>query len=185
MADTENATEAKRGKVAERDWINAAGDAVKNEAEATGGRYTFVRTGQSIERQFGDAGQPATMCAIMGWHTKVGNIVNSIINAADYDGVSDPMPDVAEWDAGLENGVWREVGESAARGPKYDKDVLAGALLDVLGEKAAGDFAHYRERLEDKKYYAAVRGQPTVMVRYMQRMADRGQATGGGVDALA
>jgi hypothetical protein len=190
MTDTTQAggdtpAKEKRGKIAERDWVNVNGEVVDAHAEATGARYTYLGSGTSLERQFGEPGTPATLCAVMGWLTKVGNIVNTIVNAPDYDGVTDPIPEAAEWDAGLEKGIWREPGEGTARGPKYDKDVLAGALLDVLAEKAAGDFAHYRERLEDRGYYAKVRGNPAIMVRYMQRMAEKGTATGTDVGALA
>jgi len=63
-----------------------------------------------------------------------------------------------------------------ARGPKYDKDILAGALLAVLTRenKAKGDLANYRGRLDDKSYAAKVRARTDVMAQYYKDLEARG-----------
>lgn len=176
----------KRKAIATREWINDKGEKVPTGSpDAVGFRYTFKATGASVD-YICTPSQLTTMFAIMGGLTKVGNIVNSIVNADGYDG-ADPMEDVKEWLELAIAGKWREAGEAAARGPKYDKDVLAGALLVVLGSSAKGDIAHYRERLDDKGYYAKVRGQPAVMAQYYKDLEARGggAAAAPNTDALA
>lgn len=185
MTDTESAAgedTGKRQQIAKREWIDEKGEHTPDRSLAVGARYTYIKTGNAIERVFGEKGKPETMCAIMGWQTKVGNIVNSVINDDSYDGSADPMVDVKSWDEELGKGVWREPGSGEARGPKYDKDVLAAALHTELADKAKGDVASYRTRLDDKSYYAKVRANPAIMVRYMQEMAKQAAPAG---DTLA
>lgn len=186
MSDTTQAEASRSKAIAKREWINAAGEKVPaGDPAAVGFRYTYLANGEGVDYLIGEAGKLATMFGIMGGLTKVGNIVNSVVNADDYNGSDNPMEAVREWLAEADAGVWREPGEAGSRGPKYDKDVLAAALLAVLAGKAKGDVAAYRERLEERSYYAKVRGNPEVMARYMQEMAERGKATGGNTDALA
>lgn len=172
MSDTHDTdAEGKRSAIATREWIDAEGTKVPaGSPDAVGFRYTYKATGNSVDYIIGEAGKLSTMFGIMGGLTKVGNIVNSIVNADDYDGSSDPMPEVQEWLSAAEQGKWRELAEGGgARGPKYDKDVLAAALFEVLGAAAKGSVADYRERLDDKGYYAKVRNQPAVMALYYQK----------------
>lgn len=177
--DTDDDTVQKRNAIAKREWINDAGERVPaGSPEAVGFRYTFLASGAAVDYMVGDAGKLATMFGVMGGLTKVGNIVNSIVNADDYDG-SDPMPTVREWLEQADAGVWREISEGGGgRGPKYDKDVLAGALLAVLGSRAQGDVAHYRERLDDRSYYAKVRANTDVMAQYYKDIAEKGGSAG-------
>lgn len=174
----------KRKAIAVRDWINAAGEVVKNEADATGFRYTYRKTGSAVDYQCDPAKKLTVMFACMGGLTKVGNIVNSIVNADDYNG-DDPMPDVVSWLAGAENGVWREPTEAGARGPKYNRDVLAGVLHTMIGPDVKGDVVYYREKLNDASYYAKVRGNAGIMNQYHQEMARRGADTAPAASTLA
>ena len=184
MSDVQTSDE-KRNAIAKREWINDEGaKVVAGSPGAVGFRYTFLASGKSVDYIIGEAGKLATMFGIMGGLTKVGNIVNSIVNADDYDG-SDPMPDVEEWLKEADAGQWREPGEGVTRGPKYDKDVLASVLVVKLGAGAKGDVAHYRLRLDDKSYYAKVRANTEVMASYMAVMAERGKATAPNTDQLA
>lgn len=180
MSSTDTDTEPKRATIAKREWIDENGAHTPDRAKAVGARYTYLKSGNSLERVFGKAGDAATMCACMGWLTKVGNIVNSIVNADDYDGKEDPMVEIAAWDGDLGNGIWREASEGgAARGPKYDKDVLAPALVTVIlaeGKTPAGDAAYYRAKLDDKSYYAKVRANTAVMAQYYKDLAAKGGA---------
>lgn len=180
MTDTtQGEGEPKRPTIAKREWIDENGTHTPDRTKAVGARYTYLKSGNALERVFGDAGKPETMCACMGWLTKVGNIVNSVVNADDYDGAADPMIDAKDWDGDLSNGIWREAGEGVARGPKYDKDTLAGALLAVLTAKslAKEDVAGYRARLDDKSYYAKVRANTEVMAQYYKDLAAKGAET--------
>lgn len=185
MSDTHE-TDSKRATIAKRDWLDKDGSRVPTGSpDVAGWRYTFNATGKSIEHAL-DPAMPLfdRQCAAMGGLTKIGNVVNSIVNADEYDG-ADPMPSVEEWYLGAVEGTWREIAEpGAGRAPKYDKDVLAASLIAVLGAKAQGDVASYRERLDDKSYYAKVRANPTVMAHYMKEMAARGKETAA-ADSLA
>lgn len=189
MTDTtQGEGESKRAAIAKREWVDESGAHTPDRAKAVGARYTYLKSGNSLERVFGDAGKPETMCACMGWLTKVGNIVNSVVNADDYDGATDPMIEAKDWDTELGNGIWREAGEGVARGPKYDKDTLAGALLACLTAKGAAksDLAGYRTRLDDKSYYAKVRANTEVMAQYYKDLAAKGgEAVAPNTDSLA
>lgn len=186
MSDTTQGTDEKRGAIAKREWIDDNGaKVVAGSPTAVGFRYTFLATGKSVDYIIGEAGKLSTMFGIMGGLTKVGNIVNSIVNADDYDGTADPMPEVEAWLKDADAGQWREPGEGGvARGPKYDKDVLASVLVAKLGSKAQGDVPHYRTKLDDKSYYAKVRANTEVMAAYMADMAERGKATAPNTDQL-
>lgn len=181
-----DATETSGRSIATRDWLNADGERIPTGSpDVAGFRYTFKATGAAYERMLPTAAQESMTAKdrgawAMGGLTKTGNIVNSQVNADDYDN-SDPMPDVVEW---WEKDDWREPGEGgAARGPKYDKDALSRALVKVLGSKATGDATSYRGRLDDRGYYAKVRSNPEVMAAYYAELG--GKVEGGNTDALA
>lgn len=182
MSDVQSGTDEKRSgsAIAKREWINDSGEkVVAGSPEAVGFRYTFLASGKSVDYIIGEAGKLSTMFGILGGLTKIGNIVNTIVNADSYAG-EDPMTDVSEWLKEADAGQWREPGEGgAARGPKYDKDVLAAALLEYLttvGDKPQGDVAHYRAKLDDKSYYAKVRARVPLMAIYYKLMAAKGSA---------
>lgn len=186
MSDTaatpDNAESKKR--IATREWINAAGEKVPTgSADVAGVRYTYLSTGGSVEYKYGASPELDRQFAAMGAVTKLGNIVNTITNDDSYDG-RDPMPELVAWLAEAMKGQWREPGEGVARGPKYDKDLLASVLVAMLGAKAAGDVVHYREKLDDKSYYAKVRANSKIMAEYAIEFAKRGGAEVD-VDALA
>lgn len=186
MTDTTQAPDSGKGgrAIAKREWINAQGERIPTgSADVAGARYTYLATGGSVEYRYGENEQLDRQFAAMGAVTKLGNIVNTITNDDSYDG-SDPIPDVIAWLKEASGGQWREAGEGVARGPKYDKDVLAAVLLAALGDKAAGDLLSYRQRLDDKSYYAKVRANTKIMAAYATEIAKRGGAEVS-VDALA
>jgi hypothetical protein len=146
------AATGKRARVSQRDFINANGEVVDRMEEATGARYTLVQAGKSFDLQFGEAGKPETMFAIFGFHTKVGNVANTVLNDSDSPGTPDDAAGaIGEWLESVNGGTWREAGEGTTRGPKYDNGILAEALVAVLGDKAKGDAGHYQARLDDNK----------------------------------
>lgn|SRR5262245_47984300 len=183
MTDTTTATNGKRKAIAERDWLNADGEVVSTGSpDVAGVRYTYLATGTSIEYVLGQNEQLDRQFAAMGAVTKIGNVVNTF----KADGESgDPIDAVKEWLQAAMGGEWREAGEAVARGPKYDKDILAAVILQVLGEKAAGDIASYRQRLDDKSYYAKVRAKTKIMAAYHAELAKRGKDDETNVDDLA
>lgn len=181
--DTGDTGESRKA-IAKREWIDANGEKVPTGSpDVAGVRYTYLRTGNTVEYVIGENPQLDKQFAAMGAVTKLGNIVNTITNDDSYDG-RDPIPEVLEWIKEAAAGQWREAGEGVARGPKYDKDLLAAVLVAALGEKAAGDVLAYRQRLDDKSYYAKVRANTKVMAAYAQELAKRGGAEVS-VDSLA
>jgi hypothetical protein len=174
MTDTtENGATEKR-RIATREWINADGEKVPTGSpDVNGVRYTFLATGGSVEWVYGVNPQLDRQFAAMGAVTKLGNIVNTITNDDAYDG-RDPIPEVVEWLGEAAGGQWREAGDGVARGPKYDKTVLATVIVGLLAGQAAGDYAHYLAKLDDKSYYAKVRANTKVMAAYAAEMAKRG-----------
>lgn len=180
MTDTHsadsNGDESTRKAIAKREWINDQGDRVPTGSpDVAGVRYTYLKTGESVDYILGVNEQLDRQFAAMGAVTKLGNIVNTVTKSDDYDG-RDPIADVKEWLADALKGEWREAAEGIARGPKYDKDVLAAVIVKVLGEKAAGTIAEYRLRLDEKSYYAKVRAKTKIMAEYAQEMVRRGGA---------
>jgi hypothetical protein len=181
-----------RTKRSERYFIDADGNEVDRMEQATGAGYSLVSADgseiQSFEEQL-TTGPMALYHAILGFWTKCGNEVNTVINdKSDPGTLQDAAVAVAEHIENVRKGIWREVGESAARGPKYDKDILAGALLAVLTRenKAKGDLANYRLRLDDKSYAAKVRARTDVMAQYYQDLAAKGgEAKVNAIDELA
>lgn len=177
MTDTTTVTDdngdSKR-RIATREWINGDGDKVPTgSADVAGVRYTYLKTGGSVEYIYGENPQLDRQFAAMGAVTKLGNIVNTITNDDAYDG-RDPIPEVVEWLKDATSGKWREAAEGLARGPKYDKDVLAAVLVALLGKDAAGDVLYYRQKLDDKSYYAKARANSKVMAAYAIEWAKRG-----------
>jgi len=168
-------------KRSERYFIDLNGDEVDRMEQATGAGYSLVSKDgseiQSWEYQSGlPAGNVVTMHFVLGWWTKIGNVVNTVVNdKADPGTLDDAALAVTEHVENCEKGIWREVTEGVARGPKYDKDILAGALLAVLTASglAKADLAGYRTRLDDKSYAAKVRARTDVMAQYYKDLADK------------
>jgi hypothetical protein len=173
-----------RSKRSERYLIDIKGDEVDRMEQATGAGYSLVSKDgseiQSWELQSGlPAGSPVTMHFNLGFWTKIGNVVNTVVNdKADPGTLDDAALAVVEHLENCEKGIWREVTEGVARGPKYDKDTLAGALFAVLTaeSKAKGDLASYRARLDDKSYAAKVRARTDVMAQYYKDLAAKGES---------
>jgi hypothetical protein len=190
-----------RQRVSERTFIDAAGAEVDRMEQATGARYTLVKeTGKDdkgnpvygaehqFDLQLGEAGKPATMYAIFGVWTKLGNEANSVLNDKENPGTIDDAADaIQEFITSVDGGVWREAGAGGTRGPKYDNEVLAVALHATLGAAAKGDAESYKARLlADKSYRAKVVSNDKVKAQYWAEMAKRGvEKPQASADALA
>lgn len=186
-----------RQKVSERTFIDAAGNEVDRMEQATGARFVLVPAGKTFDIQLGKAGDPATMFGVFGFWTKLGNVANTVLNDAKEPGTADDAAEeIGDFLAGVETGTWREVGEGAARGPKYDVGVLAEVLVAALGAAAKGDAAYYAARLNDNKgevdpankgYRSKVIARDDIKAAYWAEMAKRGQVkpAGASADTLA
>src|SRR5207244_3554658 len=116
----------------------------------TGARFTLEGTGKSYDLQIGPAGAAATMFAVFGFWTKLGNVLNTVLNDKDSPGTPDEAAqEIDDFLAGATTGTWREAGEGVGRGPKYDNDILGSVLVTMLGAAAKGDAAYYAARMAD------------------------------------
>lgn len=162
----------KRAKVAERKWINEAGEEVSEEL-ATGVRYVNLESGESFDWQTGaPAGSAAVMLACFGALTLMGNVANTRINGQNGSG-AEAIADIKERFGILDSGKWAERGEGT-KGPKYDLNELAWALIEALRakgkDKSDSEHPDFLAKLtEDKSYFAKVRGNPDVMDFYRKR----------------
>ena len=173
MSDTDVAdNEARsRKRVSKRDFLNASGSVVDSMEEATGARYTLMQgadDGYPFDRQFGTAGSPETMFAIFGFHTKIGNVANTVLNDKDSPGsIDDAAQAIEDYLAGVEKGQWREPGKGEGFA-RIDLDALAEAVVQVA--TAAGktpDKAAIRQRLDDDvKWRKAAKAVPDVGAAY-------------------
>lgn len=175
MSDIRETVAESTRRLAQHEYVNAAGEVVPIE-QATGNRY---RSKSGFERTWNIAGiepgTPAAMFAAFGARTLMINTTSGARQRSE-----DEQESLDDRLARIEAGDWRERGEGGlVRGPKYDKAVLAQALVDVLGDKAQGDVDHYRARLgtdgdsDDaakaaRSYYAKVRANGEVMARYYE-----------------
>lgn len=150
---TEAAATSKRKTVSKRAFLNTDGTEAERIEEATGARYTLLGTAageKHFDQQFGQAGAFATMCAIFGFHTKVGNVANTVLNDKEEPGTPDDAATaIAEFVSKAQAGTWAERQEGGP-GARIDKQALAGAIVEVAA--AAGktvELATIMQRLEE------------------------------------
>lgn len=146
MSET-STTESSRTARAIREFIDADGQKVEDKMDAKGARYTLRSNGRKIELMFGPNAATYALAA-MGFVTKIGNVVNTVVNGADP-GTDDDAADAAEeWLAQLNAGIWREKVEGAGVA-RIDKDALAQAIVEVSPQ----DYQKVRDRLETDAAY--------------------------------
>lgn len=150
-------------RVSSRDFIDTAGKVVERIEEATGARYTLLKPDgidekgkakyapfKAFDLQLGSAGAPDTMCAVFGFHTKVGNVANTVLNDAENPGAPDTASAaIEEWIAELQKGVWAER-TGGAGGLRYDPEVLAAAIASVTGKPEAEFLAKMAWKVDPK-----------------------------------
>lgn len=172
---------ASRKKVSTRQYLDSEGE--KSVGPAASGRvnYQLLNADGTVHKEFTfDSASPGGhLFAQFGFVTKVGNVANSVLNGTEPGSVEDAAADIEEFLASIAAGQWREPGEARARGPKFDKDVLASVLFaGRTAEKRTDDWADVgviRQRLEDdKSFYAKVRNNAQAMADYYAEMARRG-----------
>lgn len=181
---------SKRKQVSKRSFLLANGSEADRIEEATGARYTLLAPSgnKDYDQQFGDAGKFATMCAIFGFHTKVGNVANTVLNDKDEPGTPDEAGKaIEEFIATAQAGTWAERSEGGV-GARIDKNALAGAIVEVAtaagktadlatvlqwleeGRPAQGD----KPALSAQQYTRMTRQVPDVAAAYAARV---GKAT--------
>lgn len=150
-------------RVSSRDFIAKDGKVVDRIEEASGARYTLLKpdgqddkgkakyaTFKAFDYQLGEPGNPETMCAVFGFHTKVGNVVNTILNDAENPGTPESAATgIEEWIAELDKGIWAER-TGGAGGLRYDPEVLANAIASVTGKDAASFAAKMSWKVDPK-----------------------------------
>lgn len=162
---------ATKAKVSKRDYLDASGEVTKDMESAAGGRYA-LEGGKAFDYIFGKSVDTDRMFAIFGFHTKVGNVANSVLNNKDAPGDMATAGDaIAEFLDLLEGGAWTN--PSAGGFAKIDRDKLAEAIFAVAvatGKAQASDTA-YRDRARaklesDKKFLATVRKVDAIAKEY-------------------
>lgn len=129
-----------RKKIADRDWIDDAGQVVDEEA-ATGVRYTFLgRTkdgvtippdGKSYSRYFRDMSEAETrMLAGFGAITLMGNVTNTWMGDKSDTRAATAAEEIEARFLLLNGGKW--IDRTGGVGARVDKDALAAAVVEVL-----------------------------------------------------
>lgn len=177
MTDVTASPTATRAKASERLFIDAAGGEVDKIEQATGARYVIPGNGKSFDVQLGEAGTLATMMAVFGYHTKLGNVANTVRNDKANPGSPDDEADaIADFMESLASGQWREPSEGG-RGPKYDDAVLADVLTAMAAERGkTPPDGGYLPKLADKKWRAQVLAAAGVKDAYTKLALERGIA---------
>lgn len=163
-----------RKKVSVRDFLGPDGAVVDTMELAAGARYALLVPGEAnhnFDQQFGEAGKIETMCAVFGWHTKLGNVANTVLNAAENAG-NPEAPTLASQEltayiAQLAAGVWREPGKGGV-GIAVNKDALAEAIVQFAEANGKTiDKAKVRQKVDDDpKWSRAMRQDDAVAKLY-------------------
>ena len=145
---------ATKQKVSERDYLDASGNVTDKIEAAAGARYTlgymdgekFTKVA-SWDQLFGEPGKKTTMFGILGFHTKLGNIANSVLNNdKNPGGPKDAANAVEEF---IASDTWREPGTGVGV-TRYDVALLAEILAQVTGRPADSFTAKMQWRVDAK-----------------------------------
>lgn len=161
MSETQTASQSSRVARAIREFIDSDGNKVEDKMDAKGARYTLRSNGKAITLMFDES--PATFaCAAMGFLTKIGNVVNTVVNGPESGSDEDAYEAAQEWLEQLKSGIWREKVEGVGVA-RIDKDALARAIVEVKPQ----DYDKVRERLEsDPAFVRKVRQHTKVRELY-------------------
>ena len=182
-AGTADSADSKRKQVSKRLFIDGQGNEVDKIEECSGARYVLLSPNgnKAIDYVFGANPAADKMFAAFGFHTKAGNVANTVLNDKDEPGTpDDAAAEIDSWLKGVGNGIWAERGAGGV-GARIDKDALAGAIIAVAvreGKKrkdgtpvSDADYAAIRDRLENEpQYVRAVRQVPEVQTEYATRV---------------
>ena len=132
---------ATRNKVSERDYIDVNGAVVDRMEQATGAKYTLgqmqgetFKPVKSWTLQFGEAGVDTTMYGVLGFHTKLGNVANTVLNDKDAPGsIDQAAAAITEFTAGTSEGEWAERAGGGG-GLRYDPNLVSQAIALAKNE---------------------------------------------------
>jgi hypothetical protein len=179
QADAESGADAAESKssrktVSKREFLKADGSIADRMEESDGARYTLLDPAgnHDLDYQFGANPNADKWFANFGFHTKVGNVANTVLNDKDEPGTpGDAAAAIKEFLAGIAAGTWAEraAGGIAVR---IDKDALAGSIVAVAESKGkTADYQKIRDKLEsDPQYVRAARQVPEVATEYAKRV---------------
>jgi len=175
-SDDVSATKAKKKAVSKRSFILADGKEADNIEAATGACYTLLVPSGDIPfaYQYGANPEFDRLCALFGYHTKIGNVANTVLNDKDEPGTpEDAAEELKAWLAKAQASppVWAER-SSGGPGVRVDRDVLADSIVAVAqaGGKTV-DRAKVLARLNDEPAYLKAARQVTdVANEYATRM---------------
>lgn len=183
-------TGRQRKKISRRELFTVNGGKAESMIDATGAAYVVLdNNGTSageVEYTFGADATVDRMFALFGFFTKVGNVVNSVLNDREDPGSPAEAAQAAtEFMQQVARGVWREAGTS--EGPRTHLPTLAQAIDQWMvgsnraspgseailhnlqngnskGVSGADLVKRYRGVPEIKALYARLRGAPQVDV---------------------
>lgn len=177
--DEADTSKSSRKQVSKRAFLAADGSEAERIEEAAGARYTLLGSSgkadgtdaKHFDVQFGNPGSFVTMCAIFGFHTKVGNVANTVLNDKEDPGTPDDAATaISEFiSQARDAGIWAERSAGGV-GAKIDKDALAGAIVEVAA--AAGKTVAYdqvRQWLEEGRPADAATGRPAMTAQAYTR----------------
>lgn len=167
------ATNSKRKSVSKRSYLGTDGSEADRIEEATGARYTLLGGADGnidFDMQFGEAGKLETMCAIFGFHTKVGNVANTVLNDKNDPGSPDEAAEaIREFLTGAQAGTWAE--RTGGVAVKIDKDALAGAVVEAFEAKGKTvEYSKVRELLENPVKVRQYRQVPEIAEAYNRKV---------------
>jgi len=185
-----------------RDYLGTDGKVVANAEIATGARFTLVEAEgedykpiKAWDQQMGPAGTLPTMCATLGFHTKLGNVANTVLNDKDAPG---SLKDAAEAidafiaAASATPPVWAERGAGAGV-QRYDAETMLACIKQVTG-KDRSDRAAWRVDAKGNQVQADAKGEfPKGSKSYfafaygvaaIREAYDKARGTGASVDQL-
>jgi len=182
-ADSDGKTERKR--VSKRAFLTVNGGEAERMEDASGARYTLLGSGGGdYDYTFGEDSAADKMFAIFGFHTKIGNVANTVLNDKEDPGSThDASVVIEEFIALTKAGKWAERAVGAP-GSRVDKDALAAAVVEVAQAKGqTKNESAVRAKLEDDiGLVRKLRANPEIRAAYDKRV---GKAPATTEDALA
>lgn len=175
-----NGKKPTRKQVSKRDYLNEAGEVVTKMEEAHAARYSLLGSDHAYTLQVkGDDidADAVAMFAVIGYHTKIGNVANTVLNDKDDPGeTDDAAAAIEQFLDDVARGVWAEKTEGGG-GAKVNRDHLAQAVMNVMvpalqaqvaaGTKEALVYEKVRAQLDsDKVFFRNMRQVPEIQKEY-------------------
>ena len=170
MTNVETETKVTKSSVAKHFLLNAQGEVVENETEATGIRYQQISTGEIFDYQISDAAK--LMLAVFGAKTIATNESSQVRNnPKGAGGDAEQMEAIKNRFALLDQGEWVGTREGGAA---INKDWLTTGIVTVMiadgkiAEAQRDDaWAKVRQKVEeDAAYVKTARQHPRVGAEY-------------------